>query len=146
MTSFTFGTSAFNDISAKDPKSDLIDSLQIKETIMLRVNDALKAFKPPEDKTDVCALFNAILPAMIGALGTCISVAVGEVMDKAMRKIELHTSNKASDPVLMANVRRLTFENDRLQQYTRRENLRVFGVPVDKDETAEATEKKPSTS
>ena len=53
---------------------------------MQRVNDALKFFKPSEDKTDVFVLFNALLPAKIGALGSCISVAVGEVMDNATHK------------------------------------------------------------
>ena len=140
--SFTFGTSAFNNENMQtDAKSDLIDSLQIKETIMLRVNESLKDFKLPDDE-NVCKLFNALLPPLVGALGTCISVVVGEVMDKALKKIETYNSTHNSDPVLMANVRRLTFENDRLEQYTRRENLRVFGVPVTADERPHETEQK----
>ena len=36
---------------------------------------------------------------------------------------------------MLSTVRQLTYENDRLQQYTRRENVRISRIPLKKDET-----------
>ncbi|KAL8622600.1 hypothetical protein ACOMHN_009234 [Nucella lapillus] len=42
----------------------------------------------------------------------------------------------------MTNLARLTYENDRLNQYTRRESLRIAGVAVQQGETALDVEQK----
>ena len=122
-----------------------VDSLDIKETITQRVNDALKEYKPETPTgTDqsVSTLLAALLPPLVSAVATSVSVAVGEVLNKALLKIGTSLREKNSDPSLLANVRVLTYDNDKLQQYTRRENVRIFGIPVDSTETPEMTEKK----
>ena len=122
-----------------------IDSLGIKETLMQRVNDALKEYKPDTttgNEQNVSVLLSALLPPLVSAVATSVSVAVGEILNKALLRIDSTIREKKTDPSLLAQVRVLTFENDKLQQYSRRENVRIFGIPVDAAETAEMTEKK----
>ena len=123
-----------------------IDSLGIKETLMTRVNDALKEYKPESpasSEQNVSTLLAALLPPLISAVATSVSVAVGEILNKALLMIESNIrTQSASDPSQLSNIRVLTYENDKLQQYSRRENVRIFGIPVEKAETAELTEKK----
>ena len=130
----------------KDSCSRLdIDSLDIKETLMQRVNQALKEYRPEPptgNEQNVSSFLSALLPPLVSAVATSVSVAVGEILNKALLKIDASIREKKSDPNLLANIRVLTFENDKLHQYSRRENVRIFGIPVDATETAETTEKK----
>ena len=113
---------------------------------MQRVNDALKEYKPESpvsSEQNVGPLLAALLPPLISAVATSVSVAVGEILNKALLKIESSIREQSSsDPSQLTNIRVLTYENDKLQQYSRRENVRIFGIPFDKSETAETTEKK----
>ena len=122
-----------------------IDSLDIKETLYQRVNESLKEYRPEIPSgidQNLSALLSALLPPLVSAVATSVSVAVGEILSKAILQIDSRLQEKKSDPSLLANVRVLTFENDRLQQYSRRENVRIFGIPTDSSETPEMTEKK----
>jgi hypothetical protein len=90
---------------------------------------------------------DAGLAKMIPALATAVSVAVAEVMGVVMVKMDerLEKMKTASTLGLEAAVRRLTYENDRLQQYTRRESVRIFGIKQAERETAEQVEEKVMT-
>ena len=48
----------------------------------------------------------------------------------------------ATENRLLAAVTSLTYENDRLQQYSRRESVRIFGIRQADGETAEQVEQK----
>ena len=123
-----------------------VDALDIKETLLQRVNDAMSDFKSDAakmpDLKGMDKFMSTLLPPLVTALATSVAVAVGEVLAKAVRQIDTHQSERKCDTRVLANLRVLTYENDRLHQYSRRENVRIFGVPVDPSETAETTEKK----
>ena len=122
-----------------------IDSLEIKETLIRRMNESLKEFKPTSPSCsdqDVSTLLSTLLPPLVSAVATSVTVAVGEILDKALIKIDASLRAEKSDPKLLANLRVLSYENDKLQQYSRRENVRIFGLPIDATETPELTEKK----
>ena len=124
-----------------DGTSDFVDALQIKETIMRRVNESMKDFKltPTTDDNGISDMLQSLLPPIIGAVATSVSLAVSELMEKSFQRMEQRISTQ-KDPAMMASVRRLTYENDRLAQYTRRENVRVFGVKSKTDETPDDVE------
>ena len=126
-----------------------IDALGIKETILNRVNDVIKDFKPTIKRatsSNVADLLTDLIPPLVSALATSVSVAVGEVLTASLREMRSDLNQQRQEQPLttrlVSNVRNLSYENDRLQQYTRRENLRVFGVPCDPSESADTTEKK----
>lgn len=117
----------------------LADTLTIHEAISTRVNDALSALKPTTSGPE-----SELLLKLIPALATAVSIAVGEVMVAVVTKMEERLKPVASvpDPALVSVVRQLAWENDRLQQYTRRESVRIFGVKQSNQETAEDVETK----
>ena len=89
-----------------------VDSLDIKETIMQRINDALKEYKPEKASTgdkSISAILTALLLPLVSALATSVSVAVGEILTKGLDKISHSLSGNKTDPVLLSHVPSLTF-------------------------------------
>jgi len=108
----------------------------IHETVLTRVNEALLAFKPVD---------NPLLAQLVPALATAVAIAVGEVVKTVMKDLESQLFDrlpKTSNQHLLANITRLTYENDRLSQYTRRESVRIAGVKMEQGETAQGVEGK----
>ena len=116
---------------------------------MFRVNQSLKdTLKTLEDPasadTEPGRLIARVVVPLVTALATAITTSVAEIMNKAITEFsnrDAVTSSKG-DSTTMANLRRLTFDNDRLEQYTRRENVRIFGVEQERGETPETVERK----
>ena len=77
--------------SASVPSSNNpIDALGIKETILNRVNDAMKDFKPTIKRatsSNVADLLTDLIPPLVSALATSVSVAVGEVLTASLREM-----------------------------------------------------------
>lgn len=124
----------------------LADTHAIHETVLNKVKDAMNTLISTQGpETDI---LSKLMPTFIHAVATAVSVAVGEVMERVMVKMEVRLEEKlkpvvaASAPGLEAAVRRLTYENDRLQQYSRRESVRIFGMKQADRETAEQVEEK----
>lgn len=115
-----------------------------QDEILSKVNEALSIFKPASgDESDH-------IGKMIPILATALSVMVGEVIkgvtaeldNRLHRATSLQAQQQPGSERLLAAVRKLTYENDRLQQYSRRESVRVFGIPLNEGETAEQVEQK----
>lgn len=123
----------------QEGESSLVDVASIHETVMLRVNETLSSYKSKEGDSD-----SPLIRQLIPALATAISVAVGEIMAGVLRDLDGRYSQPSPTCYnrLMATVTRLTYENDRLQQYTRRESVRVFGIKQEESETADQVEEK----
>ncbi|KAK7501735.1 hypothetical protein BaRGS_00007166 [Batillaria attramentaria] len=117
------------------------DVAAIHETVLSRVNDTLSGFKGKDKSGD---FDNPLIRQLIPALATAVSVAVGEVMRGIVRDLDERFSQpeRVTNDKLLASVTRLTYENDLLQQYTRRESVRVYGIKQDEDETEEQVERK----
>ena len=121
----------------------LLDTSTIQETVTTRMNEALGGLK------SVSGTEGDLLLKLVPALAAAVSVVVGEVMEAVLVKLgekleELLPAARAAapDPGLAAVVRNLTYANDRLEQYTRRESVRIFGVRQENGETAEDVETK----
>ena len=74
---------------------------------------------------------------MISAMTHALTqgVSESEVMKKVINELQNHEATNAPDQhITQACI--LTYKNDRLEQYTRRENVRINGVSVDPEETA----------
>ena len=122
-------------------ESDICGSMNtadIHEIVVTRVNETLPAYKNAQGEYD-----SPVIKQLAAALATAVAVAVSEAMKRVMRAMASHghgTSAKStatenrllaahdSHAVIMLVVASLTCENDRLQQYSRRESVRIFGI------------------
>lgn len=117
-------------------------SMTLQETIASKMSEALAIFQSCGDDA------NDPMVKMMPMMVTAMSVVVSEVVKGVMTGIEERLASIASlrpesnSDRLMAAVGVLTYENDRLQQYTRRESVRGFGLPQSARETAEEVEQK----
>ena len=125
----------------------LIDKEEVLETVMRRVNTALKgamesAEKVSEKEEDQGTFLAKVMTPFVTAIATAITTGVAEVMNKVIKEIH-HTQTTAGEDLnTLVKLRRLTYDNDRLEQYTRRENIRIFGVQHEAGESTESVEKK----
>ena len=125
-------------------ESDICDSINtadIHEIVVTRVNETLTAYKNARE------FDSPVLKQLVPALATAVAVAVSEAMKGVMRTMASHghetsARSTATENRLLAAVTSLTYENDRLQQYSRRESVRIFGIRQAEGETAEQVEQK----
>lgn len=119
-----------------------ISTADIHEVVIQRVNETLTAYKNAQGEFD-----SPVIKQLVPALATAVAVAVTEAMKAVMKNMASHshchsTKSTANENRLLAAVTTLTYENDRLQQYSRRESVRVFGIAPEEGETAEQVEQK----
>ncbi|KAL8559105.1 hypothetical protein ACOMHN_008293 [Nucella lapillus] len=114
----------------------------IHEIVLTRVNETLVAYdtNPSSSGGDGSSVIKQLMPA----LATAVVVAVTEAMKAQSMKAQLQTAAMPTtrEHRLFAALTRLTYDNDRLQQYTRKESLRIHGVKIEAGETAEQVETK----
>ena len=126
-------------------ESDICDSINtanIHEIVVTRVNETLTAYRNAQGEFD-----SPVIKQLVPALATAVAVAVSEAMKGVMRTMASHghgtsARSTATENRLFAAVTCLTYENDRLQQYSRRESVRIFGIRQAEGETAEQVEQK----
>ena len=117
---------------------------EVKATILTRINEALDgdilASGESNDKeTETARVLRSILPSLFSTIATAISVGVEEVMQ---RMLEREDERPRPDTKLYSCIRQLKYENDRLQQYSRRESVRVFGITQEPTESSDQVEEK----
>ena len=122
----------------------------IKQTIHLRTNEALSlalADLKSKKGDDVSSLIT-VIPAIISPLVEAISNSVEEAVSRALEQMDRRMAEReqaAGGPVLQrmqASLRCLTYENDALQQYSRRESVRILGIKQVNGETPQEIETK----
>ena len=84
-------------------------------------------------KTPRESLTALVIKQFVPALSTAVAVAVSEEMKGVMGTMASHghrtsARSTATENRLLAAVTSLTYENDRLQQYSCRESVRIFGI------------------
>ncbi|KAL8625812.1 hypothetical protein ACOMHN_012404 [Nucella lapillus] len=124
---------------------EVFNTSDIHELVINRVQETLKAFNQEGSKTSV----KQLMPFLTAALTTAVSVAVTEAMKEITKTtketLSMHLQQAkatSSERRLLSAVTTLTYENDRLQQYSRRESIRIHGIKTATGETAESVEKK----
>jgi len=128
-----------------------VDLESIQATILARVNQTLSANSTsygsvggsagggvgsPTSTTDTSKMFlDQILPAIV----TSVAIAVEQVLMTALKKHRAAEERVADEEVrrLQRRMVLLKFENDRLEQYSRRETLRIVGLQEEKGENVE---------
>ena len=120
----------------------IFDKEEILERVIGRVNDTLQTsindvnLEEVNSDGDTGRLLAKMLTPLVTAIATAITTSFAEIMDKAVSKINQRdtASNKPCQETVSI-MRRLTYENDSLEQYTRRENIRIFGIDQERGET-----------
>ena len=118
---------------------------QIRETVITRVNQQFKSLDVPKDNPEKSNLVHSVLEHVLPLLVSSVVSSVTDVMTSFMARMEqakadCESSNSPQVGALQAQVRCLHYQNDALEQYQRRESIRIFGVKEDPNENAEATE------
>ena len=136
-----YAPKAFDD-ELNEPGTDFdIDIGSIHTNILTRVNEALSQTGGLGEGGDKDKCF---VQQMIHAIVTSVAMAVGEVMKSFLKKMPKPADTVSVDrsPVvqnLQRNLLLMRYENDRLEQYSRRETIKVVGL---KEEEGEDTEQK----
>jgi len=84
-----------------------------------------------QENIDVQALIQQLMPVIVGAVTAAVTEAVSRAMEKSVSMMEKRFEN-AQKQVLL-----LRFQHDEMEQYSRRESIRVFGVEGDTAEESE---------
>ncbi|KAK7476666.1 hypothetical protein BaRGS_00032064 [Batillaria attramentaria] len=129
---------------AKQTKLSLcpeLDTSEIHERILSRVNNTLANTNMNVGTEGGSILLQQIVPALV----TAVSVAVGEATDRHFkwRQETTDAQNLQLQQQLLGQLQKncllLRYENDRLEQYTRRKTIRIVGM---KEEEGENIDKK----
>ena len=136
-----FAPKAFDD-ELNEPGTDFdIDIGSIHTNILTQVNEALSQTGGLGEGGDKDKCF---VQQMIPAIVTSVATAVGEVMKSFLKEMPKPADIVSVDrsPVvqnLQRNLLLMRYENDRLEQFSRRETIKVVGL---KEEEGEDTEQK----
>ena len=120
-----------------DRNIPLVDPTEVKERVMQRVNEALIEVR--SQTSHATGISADLIAEIVTPLVTAITSSMCDVLHKAVNELrdrdEERSRKKSSDAdtALMAKLRVLTYKNDSLEQYSRRENVRIHGL----EETAE---------
>ena len=92
----------------------------------------------PELGTQIAnQVIDGLLPQLSGAIATAIGSVVDTLVKQAVQNATALISSTMQRQSLL-----LRYEQDRLEQYSRRESVRVAGIPGDNDETPEQLSQK----
>ena len=130
--------------SSQSSSSTIIDKNTVEEIVHTRLNQSLSNLQPPitpGQQPDAAEITSTIIKSVLPEVISTVVSAVTEVLNKFVVQLEKTHSSK-NEMVMQAHIRSLTYRNDELEQYSRRESLRMFGVTEDPNETSETTEKK----
>ena len=128
----------------------ILDPMMISEVFLNEVRNSVKPLMP-EDPADpshrmIDTMTMAMTRVMIKVFHECTMPIIDEMREAtAAMKASSGSSGQAPagpDPALVSIIRSQRYEIDALQQYSRRESLRIHGIPVDMNETVEQTEEK----
>ena len=132
-----YAPKAFDD-ELNEPGTDFdIDIGSIHTNILTRVNEALSQTGGLGEGGDKDKCF---VQQMIPAIVTSVATAVGEVMKNFLKKMPKPADVVSVDrsPVvenLQRNLLLMRYENDRLEQYSRRETIKVVGLKEEGEDT-----------
>ena len=127
----------------------LFDKEEILERVMALVNDTFKTsvksvdLEEANSDGDTGKLLAKMMTPLVTAIASAITTSFAEIVDKAVTRInqkDAMSNNSCQDALV--TMRSLTYENDSLEQYTRRENIRIFGIEQERGETPESVEAK----
>lgn len=132
-----------DDYSDSDSLGTSVDIESIQSTILARINQALKVSGVNKDAADgsspdalnTAHFMQQVLPVIV----TSVALAVGEYMSKVLERRKDDAPSHHHIKALQRNVLLLKYENDRQEQYSRQETMRIMGL---KEEQGEDVEKK----
>lgn len=130
-----------------DRDTPLVDPTEVTETIMHRVNNAIKDIKSQTSSNTGDDVIANIVTPLITAVTAAITQSVCDVLHKAIKELKSRDEDRmtikssAAESALSAKLRVLTYKNDSLEQYTRRENIRIHGLTESGDKEANLEER-----
>ena len=137
------------DYQAIEEVDTSIDKQGMMEVMLQRVNDAMKDVKTIQTEDQGTAIsVNSLLQNVLPEIMKCMINVVADKIDTTMGKWMEKMEAKRDKEIMTLAQRyetsslKLKFENDALQQYTRRESVKIFGLTERSGETAEQVEER----
>lgn len=123
-----------------------MDTVSLQELVSKKVAEGLQDFQSKSKQCGTDDTLLKLLPVLVSSLASAVATAIDEAFKGMLAALENRLANFAGTDVLnnqlIASVRRLTYENDALHQYSRRESVRIFGVLPEGAESQEVVEQK----
>ncbi|KAL8619926.1 hypothetical protein ACOMHN_015209 [Nucella lapillus] len=120
-----------------------VDIESIQSTILTRINQALPVSSsdsgPSVDSASKAMSTRQFMQQVLPVIVTSVALAVGEIISKVLEKKKDSTPSQEHIKKLQRNVLLLKYENDRQEQYSRQETVRIVGL---KEQDGEDEEKK----
>jgi len=106
----------------------------VKETSTTRKGKTLPQASASNQPT-IASLWDELQPLIINTVTAAVTAAVTKAVSVAMAQVMSAMKNERDDEreVLSAQLLKLSFQQDRQEQYSRRESMRIRGIP-EKDE------------
>ncbi|KAK7499245.1 hypothetical protein BaRGS_00009505 [Batillaria attramentaria] len=106
-----------------------VDTNGIHETILTRVNKALTQSTMADTNEGENKFLRQVVPALVTAVSVAVSEAINHIFRQREKDMPDQHRLQCTMDKLQSNMLRLKYENDALQQYSRRETVRIFGIP-----------------
>lgn len=113
----------------RDDHKGRVDTTSIHETILTRVNQAVAMANLSGGGEAETMLVRVVVPALVTAVSVAVSEAMSHMFKERDREIPDLSHLHHTIERLQANGLRQKYECDALQQYSRRETVRIFGIP-----------------
>lgn len=117
-------------------------SLEMEQVVKAKVEDEMKSLSVSRKKEltkTVRDVIETMMPEMTKLITVAVSAAVTAAMDRVMEEVR----NKVVDSFQVQRQAMLTkYECDKLEQYQRSDNLRIYGMEEEREETEETLEEK----
>nr|KAG5689649.1 hypothetical protein BaRGS_029888 [Batillaria attramentaria] len=110
---------------------------QIKETILTRINQAITDTSGNSATSGSDSSGQSFVREVVPAIVTTVAVAVGEVLRSVFAKLTMVKDNAVVAQRLQRNLILARYRADSLEQYGRREIVRIVGMKEEEEEDVE---------
>lgn len=115
--------------------------MDMEEVVREKVEEELKTMSISKRK-DMTKRAKDIIDTLLSEIAKVITISVTAAMTTAMDKIIEAVQSQAVDSFLLLQALLMKYECDRLEQYQRRDNLRIYGIEEESEESEETLEEK----
>ena len=119
------------DYIAENSSEPAVSTSDIHECILTRVNEALRGTRVTVAGDGDSNLLQQIVPTIVTAVSLTVAEAIGRIFrqrEKEVMPLQMQQIDSTLEG-LQKNILLLKYENDSNEQYSRRETVRIFGIP-----------------
>ena len=130
----------------------VIDDMKIAETVLSEAKASIKNLLPDDPNDKMHQLATALTSAMSNAVIKILSASMKQMVENvttAINNVAMSCFQKSTDimsrshdPAIVSLTRKNYYYNESNEQYSRRESVRIHGVPYTENESVDTVEQK----